>query len=151
MAERLMYGRDVAFAPYGDYWRQARRVCVVHLLSARRTRSFRRVREQEAAALVERVRAKAGAAVGLTELLAEYANTVVCRAAFGDESARGLLDGGDRGRERIWEVLTGDFQKLMGTEPLGELLPWLGWVDAVRGLEGKITRTNRSSTACSRR
>ena len=141
MAERLMYGRDVAFAPYGDYWRQARRVCVVHLLSARRTRSFRRVREQEAAALVERVRAKAGAAVGLTELLAEYANTVVCRAAFGDESARGLLDGGDRGRERIWEVLTGDFQKLMGTEPLGELLPWLGWVDAVRGLEGKITRT----------
>ena len=29
----------------------------------------------------------------------------------------------------------------MGTEPLGELLPWLGWVDAVRGLKGKITRT----------
>jgi len=137
MAERLMYGRDVAFAPYGDYWRQARRVCVVHLLSARRTRSFRRVREQEAAALVERVRAKAGAAVGLTELLAEYANTVVCRAAFGDESARGLFDGG---RERTREVLT-DFQKLLGTEPLGELLPWLGWVDALRGLDGKITRT----------
>jgi len=109
MAERLMYGRDVAFAPYGDYWRQARRVFVVQLLSARRTRSFRRVREQEAAALVERVRATAGAAVGLTELLAEYANTVVCRAAFGDESARRLFDGGDRGRERIREVLT-DFR-----------------------------------------
>jgi len=140
MAERLMYGRDVAFAPYGDNWRQARRVCVVHLLSARRTRSFRRVREQEAAALVERVRAKAGAGaatVGLNEFLAEYANTVVCRAAFGDESARGLFDGG---RERIREVLT-DFQKLLGTEPLGELLPWLGWVDALRGLDGKITRT----------
>ena len=142
MAERLMYGRDVAFAPYGDYWRQARRVCVVHLLSARRTRSFRRVREQEAAALVDRVKAMAGAAGGaavlnLSELLAEYANTVVCRAAFGDESARGLFDGG---RERIREVLT-DFQKLLGTEPLGELLPWLGWVDALRGLDGKITRT----------
>lgn len=142
MADRLMYGRDVAFAPYGDYWRQARRVCVVHLLSARRTRSFRRVREQEAAALVDRVKAMAGAAGGaavlnLSELLAEYANTVVCRAAFGDESARGLFDGG---RERIREVLT-DFQKLLGTEPLGELLPGLGWVDALRGLDGKITRT----------
>ena len=61
----------------------------------------------------------------------------MCRAAFGDESARGLFDGG---RERIREVLT-DFQKLLGTEPLGELLPWLGWVDALRGLDGKITRT----------
>ncbi|PUZ58793.1 hypothetical protein GQ55_5G536500 [Panicum hallii var. hallii] len=143
MAERLMYGRDVAFAPYGEYWRQARRLCVVHLLSARRTRSFRRIREQEAAALVQRVRAKAGAgaaAVGLSELLAECANNVVCRAAFGDESASGLFDGGDRGRERVRKVLT-DFQKLMGTEPVGDLVPWLGWVDAVRGLEGKITRT----------
>ena len=51
MAERLLYGRDVAFAPYGDYWRQTRRICAVHLLSPRRILSFRRVREEEAAAL----------------------------------------------------------------------------------------------------
>ncbi|RCV23486.1 hypothetical protein SETIT_5G009900v2 [Setaria italica] len=145
MADRLLYGsRDVAFAPYGEYWRQARRVCVVHLLSARRVQSFRRVREQEAAALVGRVRAKgdedgAAVVVGLSELLTEYANAVVSRAAFGDESARGLFDGGDRGREQR-KVFT-DFQTLIGMEPLGELLPWLGWVDAARGLEGKIRRT----------
>nr|CAB3475666.1 unnamed protein product [Digitaria exilis] len=138
MAERLLYGRDVAFAPYGDYWRQARRVCVVHLLAAHRTRSFRRVREQEAAALADRVRAMD--AVDLSELLSGYANAVVCRAAFGDERARALLDGGDGGREQIRKVLT-DFQQLLGTAPVGELLPWLGWVDAVRGLEGKIRRT----------
>ncbi|XP_052141045.1 cytochrome P450 71A1-like isoform X2 [Oryza glaberrima] len=145
MAERLLYGgRDVAFAPYGEYWRQARRICVVHLLSARRVLSFHRVREEEAAALVARVRAAARApgargAVDLVEHLTAYSNTVVSRAVFGDESARGLYGDVDRGRalRKLFE----NFARLLGTEPMGELLPWLGWVDAVRGLDGKVQRT----------
>lgn len=141
MADRLLYGRDVAFAPYGEYWRQARRVCVVHLLSPLRILSFRGVREEEAAALVERVRGAAagGAAVDLCELLVAYANTVVSRAAFGDDSARGLYEEGNK--ERELRKVFNDFQELLGTAPLGELLPWLGWLDAVRGMEGKIRRT----------
>jgi cytochrome P450 len=140
MAERLLYGgRDVAFAPYGEYWRQARRICVVHLLSARRVLSFRRVREEEAAALVARVRAAAGGAVDLVEHLTAYSNTVVSRAVFGDESARGLYGDVDRGR--ALRKLFDDFVELLGQEPMGELLPWLGWVDAVRGLDGKVQRT----------
>ncbi|EEC70224.1 hypothetical protein OsI_00987 [Oryza sativa Indica Group] len=145
MAERLLYGgRDVAFAPYGEYWRHARRICVVHLLSARRVLSFRRVREEEAAALVARVRAAARApgargAVDLVEHLTAYSNTVVSRAVFGDESARGLYGDVDRGR--ALRKLFDDFVELLGTEPMGELLPWLGWVDAVRGLDGKVQRT----------
>uniref|UniRef100_A0A452YJU7 Cytochrome P450 71A1 n=1 Tax=Aegilops tauschii subsp. strangulata TaxID=200361 RepID=A0A452YJU7_AEGTS len=124
MAERLLYGRDVAFAPYGDYWRQTRRICAVHLLSPRRILSFRRVREEEAAALVERVRtsAGAGAVVDLSELLIAYANYVVSRAAFGDDSARGLYEGDDRGRElrkvegkarRTFEALDGMVEKVI--------------------------------------
>ncbi|CAO2181487.1 unnamed protein product [Urochloa humidicola] len=78
----------------------------------------------------------------MAELLAEYANTVVTRAAVGDECARGLFDGGDRGREQ--RKVFNDFQALMGTEPVGELLPWLGWVDAALGLEAKVSRTFRA-------
>uniref|UniRef100_A0A0E0FIT6 Cytochrome P450 n=1 Tax=Oryza nivara TaxID=4536 RepID=A0A0E0FIT6_ORYNI len=140
MAERLLYGgRDVAFAPYGEYWRQARRICVVHLLSARRVLSFRRVREEEAAALVARVRAAAGGAVDLVEHLTAYSNTVVSRAVFGDESARGLYGDVDRGR--ALRKLFDDFVELLGQEPMGELLPWLGWVDALNGMEVKVQRT----------
>uniref|UniRef100_A0A0D9UYJ6 Cytochrome P450 n=1 Tax=Leersia perrieri TaxID=77586 RepID=A0A0D9UYJ6_9ORYZ len=144
MAERLLYGsRDVAFAPYGEYWRQARRISVVHLLSAHRVLSYRRVREEEAAALVARVvrAAAAGAVVDLVEHLIVYSNNVVCRAAFGDESVRALYGGdGDRGREMIRKVLA-EFVELLGQEPMGELLPWLGWVDALRGLNAKAQRT----------
>jgi hypothetical protein len=139
MAERLLYGgRDVAFAPYGEYWRQAPRICVVHLLSARRVLSFRRVREEEAAALVGRVRAAAADVVDLSDLLIAYSNTVLTRIAFGDESARGG-GGGDRGRE-LRKVFD-DFARLLGTEPMGELLPWFWWVDALRGIDGKVQRT----------
>ncbi|KAL5220946.1 hypothetical protein ABZP36_025659 [Zizania latifolia] len=139
MAERLLYGRDVAFAPYGEYWRQTRRICTVHLLNTRRVLSFRRVREQEAAVLVDRVHATGGVAFDLIDLLMAYSNTVVSRVAFGDECSRSLYGDVDRGREL--KKVFNDFEELLGTEPVGELLPWLGWVDALRGLEGKVQRT----------
>uniref|UniRef100_A0A0D9UYJ5 Cytochrome P450 n=1 Tax=Leersia perrieri TaxID=77586 RepID=A0A0D9UYJ5_9ORYZ len=78
-------------------------------------------------ALVARVAraAASNSAVDLVEHLIVYSNAVVSRAAFGDESARGLYDG-DRGREMIRKVFK-DFVELLGQEPMGELLPWLGW------------------------
>jgi hypothetical protein len=71
MADRLLYGScDAAFAPYDEYWRQACRVCALHLLSARRVRSFHRVREQEAGV--------GGTALDLSELLTGYTPTPWC-------------------------------------------------------------------------
>ncbi|EEE59442.1 hypothetical protein OsJ_11620 [Oryza sativa Japonica Group] len=48
-------GRDILFSPYGDLWRQLRRICVLELFSARRVQSLRHVREDEAARLVRAV------------------------------------------------------------------------------------------------
>ncbi|CAI0455876.1 unnamed protein product [Linum tenue] len=49
----ILYGcNDVAFAPYGDDWRQMRKVCIFELLSAKRMASFRNVRSQEISKLV---------------------------------------------------------------------------------------------------
>ncbi|OIT08083.1 cytochrome p450 71a3 [Nicotiana attenuata] len=48
IADRLFYGsKDIAFSPYGEYWRQVRSVTVFHLLSNKRVQSFRDVREEE--------------------------------------------------------------------------------------------------------
>jgi hypothetical protein len=148
MAQRLLYGgRDVGFAPYGEYWRRARRVCALHLLGPRRVASFRRVREREAAALVARVRRHAAAggagggagAVNLSDALICYSNAIISRAAFGD-GGYGLDTGGGEGGEKLRRVLA-DFQELVMASPMREVAPWLGWVDTLTGLEAKTRRT----------
>jgi hypothetical protein len=136
MAERLLYGRDMVFAPYGEYWRQARRVSVLHLLSPRRVHSFRRAREREAAVLLDRV--DGGGLVNLSDLLISYARGVISRAAFGDDCYE--LDGGGT---KLRQVLA-DFEELLGAGTVGEFVPCLAWVDTVRGLDAKATRTFRA-------
>ncbi|XP_047062551.1 cytochrome P450 71A1-like [Lolium rigidum] len=140
MAEKLLYGQDVALAPYGEYWRQARRVCVVHLLSSRRILSFRRVREEEAASLLDLVRrstSTGGGAMNLTDMLTAYSNAVIKRAALGDGDYGGIDAGGG---EKLRKVLD-DFAHLMGTPPVGEFVPWLAWLDTLTGLNAKASRT----------
>ncbi|KAJ1281882.1 hypothetical protein BS78_03G007700 [Paspalum vaginatum] len=135
MAERLLGGRDVGFVPYGEHWRQARRVCVLHLLSQRRVHAFRHGREQEAAAMVGRVRG-AGAVVNVSALLISYSNGVICRAAFGDDGTRYRLHDGER-----LAKLFADLDALLGTVTMGDFVPWLAWVDTLMGLDAKATQT----------
>uniref|UniRef100_A0ACD5VLB5 Uncharacterized protein n=1 Tax=Avena sativa TaxID=4498 RepID=A0ACD5VLB5_AVESA len=138
MAEKLLYGRDMVLAPYGEYWRQARRVCVAHLLSPRRILSFRRVREQEVAALLGLVHNRSqGGVVNLTDMLTSYSNAVIKRAAFGDGDYG--IEGDDSG-EKLRKVLD-NFEHMLGTATVGEFVPWLAWLDTLTGLNAKVTRT----------
>jgi hypothetical protein len=137
MAERLLYGRDMAFAPYGERWRQARRVCVLHLLSHRRVQAFRHAREQEAAAMVGRVRRGADDVVNVTALIISYTNGIISRAAFGDDRSFGRHDGG----EELTELFA-DFEGLLGTVTIGDFVPWLAWVDTLVGLDARAARTS---------
>ncbi|KAK3134188.1 hypothetical protein QOZ80_6AG0546090 [Eleusine coracana subsp. coracana] len=76
----------IIFAPYGDAWRQVRRICTLELLSARRVQSFRPVREEEAGRLLRGVAAAAALAkaVNLSEMVAAYAADSAVRAVIGN-------------------------------------------------------------------
>ncbi|KAK7363847.1 hypothetical protein VNO77_06006 [Canavalia gladiata] len=85
----LAYGStDIAFAPYGDYWRQMRKICTLELLSAKRVQSFSSIREDEVAKLIESIQLSASTAspVNVTKSVFSLVSTTVSRAAFGKKS-----------------------------------------------------------------
>ncbi|KAG7963139.1 hypothetical protein I3843_09G104100 [Carya illinoinensis] len=85
-AKILTYdGSDIAFSPFGDYWKQMRKVCVTELLSAKRVQSFSSLREDEVCNLVESIRLSSGSPINLTEKIYSLTSTIVCKAAFGSK------------------------------------------------------------------
>ncbi|XP_061374490.1 cytochrome P450 71D8-like [Gastrolobium bilobum] len=86
-AQILTYGAtDIAFAPYGDYWRQMRKICTMELLSSKKVQSFSFIREDETAKFIEAIRTSAGSPIDLTSRIFSLVSASVSRAAFGDKS-----------------------------------------------------------------
>ncbi|KAF3451207.1 hypothetical protein FNV43_RR07300 [Rhamnella rubrinervis] len=84
-SEVLTYGgKDVAFSPYGEYWRQMRKLCTVELLSTKRVRSFSSIREEEVWKLIVSIRSSAGS-INLTEKVFSLTSSITCRAAFANK------------------------------------------------------------------
>ncbi|KAL3537134.1 hypothetical protein ACH5RR_000500 [Cinchona calisaya] len=89
LATRIIWyeQEDMGFSPYGEYWKQMRKICLMELLSLKSVRSFRFIRQDEISKLVESIiqssSSAAGVPVNLTEKLFDYTSSVVCRAAFG--------------------------------------------------------------------
>ncbi|CAN1329215.1 Desmethyl-deoxy-podophyllotoxin synthase [Linum perenne] len=73
-------------APYGEYWRQMRKICVLELLSSKRVLSFRRIREEEVSSLVESLKNGGdGEVVDLGSMMVTMLSSVICRATFSKE------------------------------------------------------------------
>ncbi|KAF7815255.1 Cytochrome P450 71D8 [Senna tora] len=85
-AKVLVYGTaDIIFAPYGDYWRQMRKICTLELLSAKMVQSFSYIREHEVAQLIESIQSCVGSSINLTSKIFSLTSDIVARAAFGNK------------------------------------------------------------------
>ncbi|KAL1552496.1 cytochrome P450 71D95-like [Salvia divinorum] len=104
---------DLAFSPYGEHWRQMRKICVLELLSARNVRSFGFVRRHEVDRLVETLRLSAGRPVDLTAEVFAVTSATTCRAAFGKVV---------RGRDELIEMMR-EAVTMSGGFELADLFP----------------------------
>jgi cytochrome P450 len=72
---------DLVFSPYGERWRQLRKIFVLELLSATRVRSFRSIRDEEVTRFVRNV--AASAAMDLSQEISRFMNDTFARECVG--------------------------------------------------------------------
>ncbi|CAL1414949.1 unnamed protein product [Linum trigynum] len=84
-AEIIFYGaKDIAFCSEGEYLRRMRKICTMELLSEKRVKQLRPIREDEVNKLMKLLSSSAaGEAVNLSRLVVSVGNTMTSRAAFG--------------------------------------------------------------------
>ncbi|XP_047949713.1 premnaspirodiene oxygenase-like [Salvia hispanica] len=113
-AEIMWYDcSDVVFCPYGDYWRQMRKLCINDLLSPKMVRLFQSIRRDESNRLVDSLRESSGSSVNLTERIFSLSSFVTCRAAFGGVS---------EDNERLLKMMSDSLQMAAGFE-VADLFP----------------------------
>ncbi|KMZ73185.1 Premnaspirodiene oxygenase [Zostera marina] len=85
---RLIFynNRDVALAPYGEYWRQMKKIVTLELLSAKKVKFFDRLRRDEVGKMINILTKAAtnGTSVNLSEMFLVFNNNISTRSIFGD-------------------------------------------------------------------
>ncbi|GMP31867.1 hypothetical protein CsSME_00005912 [Camellia sinensis var. sinensis] len=130
----LTYDRaDMAFAHYGPFWRQMRKLCVIKLFSRKRAESWESVRD-EVDFVVRKVMLNTNSPINIGELVFELTRNITYRAAFGSSSRHG--------QDEFISILQ-EFSKLFGAFNIADFIPWLGWVDP-QGLNERLTKARAS-------
>ncbi|KAK4394862.1 cytochrome [Sesamum angolense] len=133
---RLFYDmKDISVAPYGEYWRKLKSVCILQLLSSKRVQSFNFIREEETAVLVKKIKShcRSGSPVNLSELFTSLTNDVICRAAFGRKYS-------DREDGKKFLMLLMEELQLVGSVSIGEFIPCLSWINRVNGFDNRVDK-----------
>uniref|UniRef100_A0A7N2MLX3 Cytochrome P450 n=1 Tax=Quercus lobata TaxID=97700 RepID=A0A7N2MLX3_QUELO len=136
-ANFLFYGSTdvVAFSQYGEYWRQAKKICVHELLSLERVQSFHYIKEEEVVATIKMIRDSClkGASINLSEIIIATLKNIVTRCVFGQKFK-------DDGQSKIGG-LPRRVTVLLAAFSLGDFFPSLRWIDVLTGFRPCLNST----------
>ncbi|XP_066383565.1 indole-2-monooxygenase-like [Miscanthus floridulus] len=124
----LFYGSTgIAVSPYGEHWRQVKKIVTTHLLTNKKVRSYRHAREHEVRLVVGKIReaATAGTAIDLSELLNSFANDIVCHAVSGKFFR-------EEGRNTLFRELLEANSSLIGGFNVEDYFPVLVKLDIIK-------------------
>nr|D5JBX1.1 RecName: Full=Germacrene A hydroxylase; AltName: Full=Germacrene A oxidase; Short=BsGAO [Barnadesia spinosa]ADF43083.1 germacrene A oxidase [Barnadesia spinosa] len=124
------HNTDIVLSPYGEYWRQLRKLCTLELLSAKKVKSFQSLREEECWNLVKEVRSSgSGSPVDLSESIFKLIATILSRAAFG----KGIKD------QREFTEIVKEILRLTGGFDVADIFPSKKILHHLSGKRAKLT------------
>lgn len=134
----------LGFAPYGPFWRKARKLAMVELFSNRQLEMLKHVQSSEVELLVKELyqqwksrKINSAVVVEMKERFGNLLLSVMVRAISGKRYFGIHADGDEpkRGKKAL-----DDFIVLLGLFMVSDAIPFLGWLDKVRGYTSKMTR-----------
>ncbi|KAG1331370.1 putative Cytochrome P450 71A9 [Cocos nucifera] len=127
---------DISFSPYGEYWREMRKICILELFNAKRVRSFQFIREEEISLMIDSISHSSATPINLSKLTTTLANNIICRAAMGKKYPEGDYEKG------IFHKLLLEAQALFGSFYIADFFPSIGWMDRLTGLAGRLEKNS---------
>ncbi|KAK7274167.1 hypothetical protein RIF29_15245 [Crotalaria pallida] len=132
-SEIMSYGStNIIFSPYGDYWRQLRKICTLELFTPKRSNSFRPIREEELTNLINRIASEKGSPINLTQAVLSTIYTITSRAAFGKKN---------EDQEEFISLME-EATAVAGGFDIGDLFPSARWLQLLTGLRPKLERSS---------
>lgn len=126
-AYELLFNRAMGFAPYGEYWRNLRRIAATHLFSPKRIAGSESFRLEMGMKMVEEIRAlmAENGEVEVKKVLHFGSLNNVMKTVFGK-----CYEFGDEGGDGLeLEGLVREGYELLGIFNWSNHFPFLGWLD----------------------
>ena len=132
----------IGFAPYGNYWRQSRKIATIELLSNHRLEKLKHVRESEVKASIERLYKNCISSSGSLKVvsvemihwLEGTALDIILRIIAGKRFTSQSQEVND------WQQQITKFTALSGQFVVSDALPFLRWLD-IGGHERLMSKT----------
>ncbi|OMO92211.1 Cytochrome P450 [Corchorus olitorius] len=143
--ELMGYNNKIfGFGPYGQYWRDMRKLVTVELLSSRRLELLKHVRDTEINCFIKElyeqtVKNRGVAVVEMKERISNLAMNIIVRMIAG-KAYFGPQGSCDEESRRCQKAM-GDFMYMVGLILVSDTVPLLGWVDVLMGRISKMKRT----------
>ncbi|XP_074273381.1 cytochrome P450 83B1-like [Silene latifolia] len=131
---KLSYdGLDIAISPYNDYFREMKKLSVVHLLNTKRVQSFAPIRQQEILRLLNKI-SSLSTIVNLNELVMSFSCSNICRMAFGNRYDE------EEGQKSRFHSLLNEAQASFTAFYFSDYFPLIGWLDKLCGQYSRLER-----------